>query len=140
MRTNSGFGLVRYRRFGPSPSPFPGVLACLMVRWLTVARWAAICHGLRNHVIESLGMLEKMSDSVTTMVPLQVLADIDNSRNPMLLTKERLERAATENQFMNGKIHAIEVSALPSLLFAQIRCAPGNGWAVVGRRVWEPCG
>lgn len=61
-----------------------------------------------NHVIESLGMLEKMSDSVTTMVPLQVLADIDNSRNPMLLTKERLERAATENQFMNGKIHAIE--------------------------------
>ena len=60
-------------------------------------------HGLRDHVIESLGMLEKMSDSIATMVPLQVLADIDNSRNPMLLTKERLERAATENQFMNGK-------------------------------------
>ena len=54
-------------------------------------------------------MLEKMSDSITTTVPLQVLADIDNSRNPMLLTKERLERAATENQFMNGKIKAIEV-------------------------------
>nr|VWP00567.1 Alcohol oxidase [Ganoderma boninense] len=61
-----------------------------------------------NHVIESLGMLEKMSESITTTVPLQVLVDIDNSRNPMLLTKERLERAATENQFMNGKIHAIE--------------------------------
>lgn len=44
------------------------------------------------------------------MIPMQVLADIDNSRNPMLLTKERLERAATENQFMNGKIHAINVT------------------------------
>ena len=35
--------------------------------------------------------------------------DIDNSRNPMVLTKDRIERAATENQFMNGKIKAIEV-------------------------------
>jgi len=37
-----------------------------------------------------------------------VLLDIDNAKNPMLLTKDRLERAATENQFMNGKIAAIE--------------------------------
>lgn len=28
----------------------------------------------------------------------------------MALTKDRVERAATENQFMNGKIHAMEVS------------------------------
>lgn len=27
----------------------------------------------------------------------------------MMLTRERLERAATENQFMNGKIQAISV-------------------------------
>ena len=50
-----------------------------------------------------------MSQSIPTMVPMQVLMDIDNSRNPMTLTKDRLERAATENQFMNGKIHAIDV-------------------------------
>lgn len=43
------------------------------------------------------------------MIPMQVLADIDNSKNPMQLTRERLERAATENQFMNGKIAAIDV-------------------------------
>ncbi|TBU27738.1 transcription factor subunit Med10 of mediator complex-domain-containing protein [Dichomitus squalens] len=61
-----------------------------------------------NHVIKSLGVLEEMSETITTMVPMQVLADIDNSRNPMQLTKDRLERAATENQFMNGKIQAIE--------------------------------
>jgi len=49
-----------------------------------------------------------MSQHVTTMIPIQVLADIDNARNPLQLTKERLERAATENQFMNGKIHAVD--------------------------------
>jgi mediator of RNA polymerase II transcription subunit 10 len=42
---------------------------------------------------------------------MQILTDIDNGRNPMHLTKDRLERAATENQFMNGKIQAIEVSS-----------------------------
>lgn len=40
---------------------------------------------------------------------MQVLTDIDNGRNPMHLTKDRLERAATENQFMNAKIKAIDV-------------------------------
>src|SRR5882762_1933940 len=50
-----------------------------------------------------------MAQHVKTMIPIQVLADIDNSRNPMQLTRERLERAATENQFMNGKIAAINV-------------------------------
>ena len=50
-----------------------------------------------------------MAQHVSLMIPMQVLADIDNSRNPMQLTRERLERAATENQFMNGKIAAIHV-------------------------------
>ncbi|KAI0751664.1 transcription factor subunit Med10 of mediator complex-domain-containing protein [Daedaleopsis nitida] len=65
--------------------------------------------GIRvNEVIYHLSQLESMSESIDTMVPMQVLVDIDNSRNPMQLTKDRLERAATENQFMNGKIHAID--------------------------------
>lgn len=50
-----------------------------------------------------------MAQHTSTMIPVQVLADIDNSRNPMQLTRDRLERAATENQFMNGKIAAIDV-------------------------------
>jgi mediator of RNA polymerase II transcription subunit 10 len=50
-----------------------------------------------------------MAQHCRTMIPLQVLADIDNSRNPMQLTKDRLERAATENQFMNVKIASLEV-------------------------------
>lgn len=64
----------------------------------------------RNDVINHLATVDEMALHVQTMVPMQVLMDIDSSRNPMLLTKERLERAATENQFMNGKIHAIDVS------------------------------
>lgn len=60
-------------------------------------------------MINHLATLDEMSQSVPTMIPMQVLDEVDNSRNPMTLTKERIERAATENQFMNGKIHAIQV-------------------------------
>jgi len=63
----------------------------------------------RNEVVEDLGRLDDRASRLTTRVPMQVLTDIDNGRNPMHLTKDRLERAATENQFMNGKIKAIEV-------------------------------
>lgn len=68
------------------------------------------CVSHRNEVIGHLATVDDMAQHVSTMIPMQVLADIDNSRNPMQLTRERLERAATENQFMNGKIAAIDVS------------------------------
>lgn len=65
--------------------------------------------GLRvNQVVDHLAALDHNSQNIQTMIPMQVLQDIDNAKNPMLLTKDRLERAATENQFMNGKIAAIE--------------------------------
>lgn len=63
-----------------------------------------------NDVINHLATVDQMSEHVSTTIPMQVLAEIDNSRNPMQLTRERLERAATENQFMNGKIQAIKAS------------------------------
>ncbi|TCD69181.1 hypothetical protein EIP91_008477 [Steccherinum ochraceum] len=64
--------------------------------------------GLRvNTVINHLANVDNLSQQITTMIPMQVLAELDNSRNPSILTRERLERAATENQFMNGKIEAI---------------------------------
>ena len=34
------------------------------------------------------------------------------------MTRDRIERAATENQFMNGKIDAIEVSAVVAIELA----------------------
>ena len=61
-------------------------------------------------MVDHLAALDHSSQNIQTMIPMQVLLDIDNAKNPMLLTKDRLERAATENQFMNGKISAIEVS------------------------------
>lgn len=64
----------------------------------------------RNNVIQHLAKVDDMAQEISTMIPMQVLSDIDSARNPMQLTRERLERAATENQFMNGKIAAIDVS------------------------------
>ncbi|KZP25488.1 hypothetical protein FIBSPDRAFT_694374, partial [Athelia psychrophila] len=65
--------------------------------------------GLRvNEVIEHLSTIDEMAQNTQTMIPIQVLADVDSAKNPMQLTRERLERAATENQFMNGKIAAID--------------------------------
>ncbi|TEB35488.1 hypothetical protein FA13DRAFT_1788120 [Coprinellus micaceus] len=60
-----------------------------------------------NDVVHHLARLDEMSNNVRTMIPSQVLTDIDNARNPMQLTKERIERAATENQFMNAKVAAL---------------------------------
>ncbi|SJL10547.1 uncharacterized protein ARMOST_13934 [Armillaria ostoyae] len=65
--------------------------------------------GMRvNEVINHLATIDDMAVQTPTRIPLQVLADIDNARNPMQLTRERLERTATENQFMNGKIAAVD--------------------------------
>ncbi|KAG6890773.1 hypothetical protein C0992_012746 [Termitomyces sp. T32_za158] len=65
--------------------------------------------GLRvNEVVTHLSTIDDMGQNIKTMIPLQVLTEVDSSRNPMLLTRERIERAATENQFMNGKIAAID--------------------------------
>jgi mediator of RNA polymerase II transcription subunit 10 len=63
----------------------------------------------RNEIISRLDTLDAMAQRVPTMIPMQTLSDIDNARNPMQLTRERLERTATENQFMNGKIASIAV-------------------------------
>jgi mediator of RNA polymerase II transcription subunit 10 len=70
---------------------------------------------VRNEVVHHLTTIDDMAQNIRTMIPFQVLQDIDNSRNPMQLTKERLERAATENQFMNGKLAAIDVSCFAVL-------------------------
>jgi len=76
--------------------------------------------------VSHLATLDDMAQHVTTMIPMQVLTDIDNSKNPMQLTKDRLERAATENQFMNGKIAALTVSELcsPSIISLVFKLLP----------------
>jgi len=61
-----------------------------------------------GEVISQLSELDMMKDSLRCRVPMQVLRDIDANRNPHLVTKDRIERAAAENQFTSGKLAAIE--------------------------------
>ncbi|KAF5351499.1 hypothetical protein D9758_007185 [Tetrapyrgos nigripes] len=70
-----------------------------------------------NDVIETLRKVDERSrdPDLRTMVPMQILLDIDNAKNPMNVTRERLERAATENQFMNGKIKLFRAITKPSI-------------------------
>ncbi|KZV81453.1 hypothetical protein EXIGLDRAFT_779700 [Exidia glandulosa HHB12029] len=61
-----------------------------------------------NQVVAHLGRIEDIAEHINVLVPIQILDDVDNSRNPTTVTRDRIERAATENQFMHGKISAIE--------------------------------
>ena len=69
----------------------------------------------RNDVVNHLAAIDQMSDHVKTMIPMQVLSEIDNGKNPMQITRDQIERAAAENQFMNGKIAALTVKKPSSL-------------------------
>jgi len=72
-----------------------------------------------DQLVLHLSEIERIAQHINVQIPIQVLDDIDNSRNPMIVTKDRIERAATENQFMNGKIEAIETYS--ALLDAGLR-------------------
>jgi hypothetical protein len=56
--------------------------------------------------------IDQLAMHTKQLIPMQVLTDIDHAKNPTNLTKDRIERAATENQFMNGKIRALQVRVL----------------------------
>ena len=60
-------------------------------------------------MVRHLATLDLMSPELHTPVPLAVLESIDNARNPAAFTRETVERAATENQFLHGKMRAVEV-------------------------------
>jgi mediator of RNA polymerase II transcription subunit 10 len=62
--------------------------------------------------VSHLVAIDELALQTTSMIPFQVLAEIDGGKNPTQLTTERMERAAAENQFMNGKIVALDVSPL----------------------------
>lgn len=104
QRSLKGEGQTGSWKAGRTPRVSDGDGFCLL---LTLSQWP------RNQVVDHLAALDHNSQNIQMRIPMQVLLDIDNAKNPMLLTKERLERAATENQFMNGKIAAIEVSSPP---------------------------
>ncbi|KAG8736504.1 hypothetical protein FRC11_002604, partial [Ceratobasidium sp. 423] len=61
-----------------------------------------------DQLVEHLGELEKLSSKLDMDVPLEVFADIDQNKNPNNITKNRIDDTAAENQWINGRLHAIE--------------------------------
>ncbi|CAE6427040.1 unnamed protein product [Rhizoctonia solani] len=61
-----------------------------------------------DQLVEHLGELEKLSAKLDMNVPLEVFADIDQNKNPNNITKNRVDDTAAENQWINGRLHAIE--------------------------------
>jgi mediator of RNA polymerase II transcription subunit 10 len=67
-----------------------------------------------NDVVKALAAVDRLSDDAQrVMIPIEVLREIDAGANPSRITSQRIERAVGENQFMNGKITAVQVSAFP---------------------------
>ena len=90
-----------------------------------------------NDVVKILQKVDTMSLDIPTMIPMEVLAEIDNSRNPMQLTRDRLERAATENQFMNGKIQAVKVSIGSTTPHSTLGLIDGSAGSQAYRQVYN---
>ncbi|CAE6430982.1 unnamed protein product [Rhizoctonia solani] len=61
-----------------------------------------------DQLVDHLGELEKLSSKLDMNVPLEVFADIDQNKNPNNITKNRVDDTAAENQWINGRLHAIE--------------------------------
>ncbi|CAE6422929.1 unnamed protein product [Rhizoctonia solani] len=74
-----------------------------------------------DQLVEHLGELEKLSSKLDMNVPLEALADIDQNKPPNNITKNRIDNAAAENQWINGWLHAIEAKHFMSISW---RCNP----------------
>jgi hypothetical protein len=74
--------------------------------------------------VQHLGAVDKLAPHLNTLIPTSVLLEVDQSRNPANFIRDVVERAATENQFMNGKIQAVEV---PTRIFSRVR-EDADGW------------
>ncbi|KAK7685734.1 hypothetical protein QCA50_011080 [Cerrena zonata] len=82
--------------------------------------------GLRvNDVINHLATLDGMSQDVTTMIPMQVLEEVDNSRNPMTF-----DEGAYRESCYREPVHEWEDSCNP--VISQIS---GRGYRSVLSRV-----
>jgi hypothetical protein len=64
-----------------------------------------------NDVIRALGAVDAHADGPLAglNVPINVLREVDAGQNPEKVTREAVDRAVSENQFMNGKIRALQV-------------------------------
>ncbi|KZO93781.1 hypothetical protein CALVIDRAFT_600496 [Calocera viscosa TUFC12733] len=66
-----------------------------------------LIHATVREVVDSLAQLDELGPLLEEWVPVQVLEYLDEGRNPDDYTRTMLELTAAENQFTNGKVHAV---------------------------------
>ncbi|KAI8384900.1 transcription factor subunit Med10 of mediator complex-domain-containing protein [Radiomyces spectabilis] len=60
-----------------------------------------------NTVIDHYKKIDELKNDIDAYIPEEVINYVETGRNPDIFTQAFVERAATENQFTNGKIQAI---------------------------------
>ncbi|PHZ09771.1 uncharacterized protein RHIMIDRAFT_245967 [Rhizopus microsporus ATCC 52813] len=61
-----------------------------------------------NSIIEHYKEINELREGITEYIPEEVINYVEHGRNPELFTQNFVERTATENQFTNGKIKAVD--------------------------------
>ncbi|KAI9306721.1 transcription factor subunit Med10 of mediator complex-domain-containing protein [Cunninghamella echinulata] len=61
-----------------------------------------------NAVLEGYKSINELKDELNLFIPEEVISYVENGKNPDLFTQGFISRAATENQFTNGKIKAVD--------------------------------
>ncbi|KAI8989521.1 mediator complex, subunit Med10 [Pilobolus umbonatus] len=61
-----------------------------------------------NNIIEHYKEIEQLKDGLEEYIPEEVINYVEQGRNPDIFTQKFVERTATENQFTNGKIKAVD--------------------------------
>ncbi|KAG2215189.1 hypothetical protein INT46_001465 [Mucor plumbeus] len=60
-----------------------------------------------NDIIEHYKEIDDLKDGIDSFIPEEVINFVEHGKNPDIFTQGFVERAATENQFTNGKIKAV---------------------------------
>ncbi|KAG2232642.1 mediator complex, subunit Med10 [Thamnidium elegans] len=60
-----------------------------------------------NSVIDHYQKIDELKDGIESFIPEEVINFVEHGKNPDIFTQGFVERAATENQFTNGKIKAV---------------------------------
>ncbi|KAI9275567.1 transcription factor subunit Med10 of mediator complex-domain-containing protein [Phascolomyces articulosus] len=61
-----------------------------------------------NSILEHYQTIDELKENIDTHIPEEVINYVEQGRNPDIFTQGFVERAASENQFTNGKIKAVD--------------------------------
>ncbi|KAL0087068.1 transcription factor subunit Med10 of mediator complex-domain-containing protein [Phycomyces blakesleeanus] len=61
-----------------------------------------------NAITDHYQKMDELKDGLEAFVPEEVINYVENGKNPDIFTQTFVERAASENQFTNGKIKAVD--------------------------------